>query len=78
MTVEGMKFDFDPDALTKKYREERDKRLREDGTAQFVKMEGQFAHYLTDPYMEKVERDPIGEELEVAILTRSTQLESLS
>jgi len=68
MTVEGMKFDFDPDALTKKYREERDKRLREDGTAQFVKMEGQFAHYLTDPYMEKVERDPIGEELEVAIL----------
>ena len=61
-------FTFDPDALLKKYREERDKRLRSDGTAQYVKMEGALAHYLEDPYAERVERASIEEELEVVIL----------
>lgn len=61
-------FDFDAEALLKKYREERDRRLRSDGTAQFVKMEGKYAHYLEDPYAERIERDPIEEELEVVVL----------
>jgi len=68
MVDDVQKFDFDPEALLKKYREERDKRLRSDGTKQFVKMEGQYAHYLDDPYAERIERDPIEEEVEVVIL----------
>ncbi|OYU34714.1 NAD(P)/FAD-dependent oxidoreductase [Novosphingobium sp. PASSN1] len=61
-------FDFDPEVLLKRYREEREKRLREDGTAQFVKMEGQFARYLEDPYVTRTERASIEEELDVVIL----------
>jgi cyclohexanone monooxygenase len=61
-------FDFDPEALLEKYRVEREKRLRDDGTAQFVKMEGQFARFIVDPYVEKIERDPVNEELDVVIL----------
>ena len=30
--------DFDPDFLRKKYREERDKRLREDGNDQYIEV----------------------------------------
>ena len=43
---------FDPDALREKYREERDKRLRADGNEQYVEVDGEFAHYLDDPYVE--------------------------
>jgi cyclohexanone monooxygenase len=68
MTDQDMQFDFDPEALLERYRVEREKRLRDDGTAQFVKLEGQFAHLLNDPYAEPMVRDPIEEELEVAVL----------
>jgi len=61
-------FGFDPEALLKKYAQERDKRLRSDGTQQYIKIEGKFAHYLEDPYSERVERKPIEEELDVVIL----------
>ena len=43
---------FDPAALRRRYREERDKRLREDGNEQYVEVEGEFAHFLDDPYAE--------------------------
>ena len=61
---------FDPEALRKKYQEERDKRLhlRPQGNAQYVKIEGRFAHYLEDPYVERRERAPIRKDVEVAIL----------
>ena len=42
---------FDPDALRAKYREERDKRLRADGNAQYVEVTGKFAHFESDPYV---------------------------
>jgi len=32
-----LQFDFDPDAVRAKYREERDKRLRPDGNEQYVR-----------------------------------------
>ena len=41
---------IDRDALRRKYREERDKRLRPDGNAQYVQASGVFARYLDDPY----------------------------
>ena len=35
-------FRFDPDALRNKYREERDKRLRQDGNDQYIEVKGDF------------------------------------
>ena len=41
---------IDREALRRKYREERDKRLRPDGNSQYVQASGVFARYLDDPY----------------------------
>lgn len=60
--------DFDPAALKAKYDAERDKRLRSEGNAQYVKLEGQFAHYLEDPYVTREERAPLEADIEVVIL----------
>src|SRR5215211_7065242 len=59
---------FDPDALREKYRQERDKRLRADGSSQYVEVTGAFAHYLEDPYVQPVEREPLFDDVEVAII----------
>jgi hypothetical protein len=42
-------YDFDPDALRNKYREERDKRVRVDGNQQYVEVKGDFSRYIDDP-----------------------------
>jgi cyclohexanone monooxygenase len=61
--------EFDPAELRAKYRAERDKRLRVDGNEQYVKIEGRFAHYLDDPYVEAgFSRAPITDEVDVAIV----------
>jgi cyclohexanone monooxygenase len=44
--------DFDPDALRARYREERDKRLRDDGNDQYLEVTGDFARFVDDPYVE--------------------------
>ncbi|WP_291845751.1 NAD(P)/FAD-dependent oxidoreductase [Bradyrhizobium sp.] len=44
--------------LRQKYAEERDKRLRPDGNEQYLRVAGQLAHYLDDPYMPVVPREP--------------------
>jgi cation diffusion facilitator CzcD-associated flavoprotein CzcO len=49
---------IDKEALRRKYLEERDKRLRPDGNRQYLRLEGQLAHYLDDPYTPRVERAP--------------------
>ncbi len=50
---------IDREALKRKYREERDKRLRPDGNAQYVRLAGtRFAHYLDDPYTPVTPREP--------------------
>ena len=59
---------FDPDALREKYREERDRRLRADGNEQYVEVAGQFARYLDDPYVERIERGPMFDEVDVAVI----------
>jgi cyclohexanone monooxygenase len=59
---------FDPAALKAKYREERDKRLRQDGTAQYIRPKGDFAHFLDDPYVEPgFTRPTLTDEVEVLI-----------
>ncbi len=59
---------FDPDALRDRYRAERDKRLRADGNEQYVEIAGRFAHYLEDPYVAPIEREPLFDEVTVAIV----------
>jgi cyclohexanone monooxygenase len=61
--------DFDPAALRAKYRRERDKRIREDGEAQYIEAAAEFAHYADDdPYAEPVERDPLEIGIDVAVI----------
>jgi cation diffusion facilitator CzcD-associated flavoprotein CzcO len=58
---------FDPNALREKYRAERDRRLRADGNQQYIDI-SKFAHYLDDPYVERIERDPITDDVEVVVV----------
>ena len=48
----------DADALRLKYAQERAKRLRPDGNDQYLELTGKLADLLTDPYTERVEREP--------------------
>jgi cyclohexanone monooxygenase len=50
--------EIDKDALRRKYAEERAKRLRPDGNDQYLQLKDQLAHYLDDPYLPVVEREP--------------------
>src|SRR5262245_53744050 len=59
---------YDPDILREKYREERAKRMRPEGTRQYQRMTGEFAHYLDDPFTPRLERDPVHDEVEVAVI----------
>ena len=62
--------DFDPEKLRSKYREERDRRLRDDGESQYQEIEGEFAHYADeDPYVEPgFKRDPLALDLDVVVI----------
>jgi cation diffusion facilitator CzcD-associated flavoprotein CzcO len=67
MTVSGDT--IDKDALKRKYREERDKRLRADGNSQYIRLAGgRFANYLEDPYTPVVQRDPKTDDVTVAFI----------
>jgi cyclohexanone monooxygenase len=60
---------FDPDALRAKYREERDRRLRADGNDQYVEVEGDFARFVDDPYVEPgFTREPLTDEVQVIVI----------
>jgi cation diffusion facilitator CzcD-associated flavoprotein CzcO len=59
---------MDREALRRKYREERDKRLRADGNAQYRQPTGKFAHLLDDPYTEVEPREPVHDEVTVACI----------
>jgi cyclohexanone monooxygenase len=59
---------IDKEALKQKYREERDKRLRADGNDQYLRLTGQLAHYLEDPYTPRQEREPVTDHVTVAFI----------
>lgn len=61
---------FNPEALTKKYAEEREKRLRHNGgLEQYRKIDSQFSHMLNDPYITvKLERTPVIEDCEALVI----------
>ncbi len=60
--------DFDPVLLRQKYKEEREKRLREDGNEQYIEVKGDFSRYVDDPYVERTDREPVADEVEVVII----------
>ena len=58
----------DTETLQARYRAERDRRIRDDGNAQYLEPTGRFAHFLDDPYVEVVARDPLYDEVTVAFI----------
>ncbi len=61
--------DIDLQALREKYRAERDKRLRPEGSKQYVELVDGFAgYYETDPHSPPLVRDPISADIDVAVL----------
>jgi len=59
---------LDRDAMHARYRAERDKRLRPDGNDQYIEVTGEFGRYVDDPYVERVEREPLHDEVTVAFI----------
>jgi cation diffusion facilitator CzcD-associated flavoprotein CzcO len=60
---------LDVDALRRRYAEERARRIRADGIAQYVEMAGAFARYAEDPWADgDLIREPLTDEVDVAIV----------
>ena len=61
--------DVDIDTLRRKYAAERRKRLRPEGSKQYIETDDDYADYAEfDPYTPYVERDPIDADIDVAVL----------
>lgn len=59
---------FDSAEIARRYKEEREKRLRPDGIGQYQQFTGAFAPYLQDPYMPRIEREPLNIETDFMVL----------
>ena len=59
---------LDKDALKQKYAEERDKRLRAEGNAQYQRLEGKFEDLAADPYTPWIEREPVTDHVTFAFI----------
>ncbi len=59
---------IDKHALKEKYRRERAKRLRPDGNDQYIRLAGQLAHYLDDPYTPRTERPRVTDHVTVVFI----------
>jgi cyclohexanone monooxygenase len=60
---------IDVEALRKKYRFERDRRVRPEGNNQFIEVKGDFADFVDDPYVEpEFSREPLEDEVEVVVI----------
>ena len=68
LSLDPTELGFDPDALRDKYRAERDKRLRSEGNEQYIEVAGKFAHFIDDPYVKRVEREPLTDEIDVVVI----------
>lgn len=61
--------DIDLDAFRKKYREERDKRIRPLGTDQFKFVEGRYSFFDDDPWADPPQpREPVVEEIDMLLI----------
>ena len=60
---------FDPAQLKEKYRTERDKRLKPEGTQQYKVTAGQYARFLDDPYVAPgFTRSALAEDVDVVVI----------
>ncbi|PVE09853.1 flavin-containing monooxygenase [Streptomyces scopuliridis] len=60
---------FDPEALRARYRAERDRRIRPDGSKQYRRVDGEFGYYADDPYTDRTaDRDPLHDRVEVLVI----------
>ncbi|CAG8973061.1 hypothetical protein HYALB_00010835 [Hymenoscyphus albidus] len=59
---------LDTGSITAKYKEERDKRLRSDGVAQFKEAEGTLAHFKEDPWAAPLVRAKIEKTVKVLVV----------
>jgi len=64
---EGVVQKDERESLRERYLLERDKRIRPEGTAQYVKLDP-FSEYLRDPFTPHVEREAVSREVDVLIL----------
>lgn len=60
--------EYDAEWVRAKYALERDKRLRPDAVSQFVEVTADFSHYADDPWTKRVEREPVRDHVQVAII----------
>lgn len=60
--------DEDRAALRVRYREERDKRIRTDGVAQYIEPSGRFAYLNEDTYTPRVERPPLTDHVKLLMV----------
>ncbi|MDT7733021.1 MAG: hypothetical protein QOE12_195 [Mycobacterium sp.] len=69
MTASSSAGPFDPEALRNKYAEERRRRLRTDGIAQYVQVSGPFSKFGDDPWADPdFSRDPVNDSVDVAVV----------
>ncbi len=68
MTVPSPAIEIDKPALRRKYADERDKRLRSDGAAQYRRLESEFAGLATDPYLPVRSREPLTDHVTFAFI----------
>src|SRR5215469_7745243 len=67
--IASLKLDFDPGALREKYKQERDRRVRDDGNAQYLEVNGKFAHFTDDPYVKPgFTRAPLKDDVNVVVI----------
>ncbi len=59
---------IDKEALRAKYAAERDKRLRDDGADQYLRLESEFTDLAADPYMPIEEREPLSDHVTFAFI----------
>ncbi|MFC8225931.1 flavin-containing monooxygenase [Streptomyces sp. NPDC057287] len=61
--------DFDPEALRLKYRQERDRRIRPEGSAQYLRTTGEFGYYDADPHADPdFTREPLRDQVDAVIV----------
>ncbi|HWS38921.1 MAG TPA: NAD(P)-binding protein, partial [Actinoplanes sp.] len=56
------------EAMRARYRLERDRRIRPDGSAQYRRAAGEFGYYAKDPYTPVTEREPKTDRVEAAVI----------
>ncbi|MET0189517.1 MAG: NAD(P)-binding protein, partial [Pseudonocardia sediminis] len=60
----------DMDRLRERYRAERDRRIRTDGTAQYRAMTGEFGYYADDPWAgsDRGDREPVTDHVDALVV----------